>query len=385
MKPIIVTGFPYVFPYHFRVFEFLAAKEDFVFLLPKFWRAKGGKIKIILGERRNFTIYALNAWSYGGRSFLKGTFKGWMPSIILWLPYLRLRFKSKVLYSCSEPNLLTTLYCGLCAKIFGLKHIIFTWQNLPPEARMTGLKLFLSNTLVKINLSLADGVICGNKKAERIIRQFSRNIVTFVCPLSGVDVERFQPVTTKESEKEKTILFCGALDKRKGVDDLIKAMFLVLKECQAKLVLVGTGPEREALIELAKELNLEKNVELIDWVPNEKLPKIMQNAYVFVYPSVPYDGWEEQFGYSMAEAGACAVPVVSTKTGSIDEVVVDGKSGILVSPNKPSELASAILEILNNKQKRKAMGFYARKYIVKNYSHAVVAQKISDFLYNYVS
>src|SRR3989344_8372396 len=134
---IIITGYPYSFPYYFKVFKYVKNKEDLVFILPSFWQAKEGKIKIKLAKRPGLKIYGLKVVSWGGKSLFPALLKGWMPGLLLLLPYFRIKFRSRVLYSCSEPNLLTTLYNGLLAKFFGLKHIIFTWQNVKPEARMT--------------------------------------------------------------------------------------------------------------------------------------------------------------------------------------------------------------------------------------------------------
>src|SRR3989344_3252989 len=192
---VIVTGHPYAFPYYFKVFEYVENKNDFIFILPKLWLAKGGKIKIKLESKPGFVTYGLRAVSYGGRG-LGGLFKGWLPGIVFLLPYLKLKYKSKVLYSCSEPNLLTTLCNGLAAKFCGMKYIFFTWQNVPPEKYMSGLKLKVYKTLVKLNLRLADGVICGNRKAEQIIKGFRFQVSgfrTIVCPLAGIDIEKFKP------------------------------------------------------------------------------------------------------------------------------------------------------------------------------------------------
>src|SRR3990167_5058637 len=215
MGKIIITGYPYAYPYYFRVFGYAGNKKDFIFILPKLWKAKAGKVKINLEAQEGFNTYGLSAVSYGGRGW-RGLFKGWLPSLIFLLPYLKLKYKSQILYSCSEPNLLTTLFNGILARLCGLKHILFTWQNVPPEQRMRGIKLKLSNVLVRWNLRLAAGIICGNRKAEQIINQLQTTnykLPTMVCPLSGVDVEKFKPADQSKTAKNKVILFYGALEK----------------------------------------------------------------------------------------------------------------------------------------------------------------------------
>ena len=393
-KPIVITGYPYAYPYYFKVFEYANNKDDLIFILPKHWEAKGGKVKIDFKNNPNFKINGLLSASFGGKSLFGGLFKGWLPSLCFVLLHIRLKQGSGVLFSCLEPNLLTTLYNGFWAKIFGFQHILFTWQNVPPEKRMMGLKLKLSNALVKLNLALSDGVICGNQKAAEVVRKWK----IIVCPLSGVDTEKFKPfyntqggsdISSSWRDKlkiggnDKIILFYGALEKRKGVTILINAfnkLQTMNHEPRIKLVIIGTGPEKENLKSQVMGYGLQANIIFLDWMFNDELPALLNVSDVFVYPSVPLGGWEEQFGYAMAEASACEVPVVATRTGSIDEVVINGKSGILVDPNNPEQLNEAIYTILSDEVLAKQMGEFGREYIVEKFSHQVVAKKLMSFL-----
>lgn len=379
---IIIAGHPYSFPYYFKVFEYAENKDDFIFVLPKLWIAKKGKVRIELKPKPGFKIHGLNVLSYGGHG-IRGLLKGYQPGIIFLLPYLKIKYKSRVFYSCSEPNLLTTFLNGVTAKLLGMNYVFFTWQNVGPEKRIKGLKLKISNLLVRMNLKLADGVICGNKKAEGIIKKFNPKIKTIISPLSGVDTEKFKPTLIDKLDRKRTILFYGALEKRKGLNYLLRA-FERINDRKVKLVIVGTGPEKEKLQQLSQELKVNDRIFFLDWMKNEELPQLLNSADVFVYPSISYNGWEEQFGYAMAEASASGVPVVGTKTGSIGEVVIDGKSGVLVESNNFEELANALNKLLTDAKLAEEMGKYGRKYIVDNFSHKIIAKKISDFLYNFL-
>jgi len=410
-KPIIATGHPYAFPYYFRVFEYLknkpphslseaesecGGKDDFIFILPKLWVAKRGKVRLKLEQKPEFTIFGLPAASYGGHG-IGGLFKGWLPGIVFLLPYLKLKYKSKVLYSCSEPNLLTTFFNGIIAKLCGMKYIFFTWQNVVPEKYMSGLKLKVYKTLVKFNLRLADGVICGNHKAVQIIEELKSKkceLRILISPIAGVDTEKFRPsIVSNWREKlgvkseEKLILFYGALDKRKGLNVLIDAYKILNTRYEildTKLIIIGTGPEQENLKLLTTHYSLLTKVIFLDWLPNDQLPALLNTADVFVYPSVPSGGWEEQFGYAMAEASACGVPVVATHTGSIDEVVRDGETGLLVEPNNPERLVEAIAKVLSSENFAKQMGEKGREYVTQNFSHQIITDKIYNFLHKFL-
>jgi glycosyltransferase involved in cell wall biosynthesis len=388
-KTIIITGFPYAYPYYFRVFDYLSDKSRFIFILPKLWLAKEGKVKIEIGPRRDVFLWTGKVLSFGGKTLLRGIFKGFMPILPLYIIRARFGYMTRTMYSCSEPNLLTTLYNGLFVKIFGMKHVLFTWQNVEPEKRLKGIKLRLSNYLVKLNLFLSDGIICGNQKAAQIIRKFiihNSKFKILVCPLSGIDIEKFKPEykgawKSKLGIKDKIVLFYGALEKRKGLDTLLCAFNIYVSKYQdAKLIIIGTGPEKEKLHFLSDELDIKDKIIFYDWMKNDELPQVLNSADVFVYPSIRSGGWEEQFGYAMAEASACAVPVISTISGSIDEVIVNNSTGILVEPGKEKDLASALEKILSDEQLARQMGVNGREYIVSHFSNKIIAQKIEEFI-----
>lgn len=385
---IIVTGHPYAYPHYFKVFEYTENPKMFAFVLPKLWRAK---TEIKLEKRDQFLVYGLSVWSFGKKSLLGGAFKGWQPGMIYLLPYLKFKYNAKVLYSCSEPNLLTTLFNAILARMLGMRVIIFTWQNVIPENRLNGWKLKFSNFLVRTNIALSSGVICGNKKAEYIIKRLSPTAETFNCPLSGVDVNLFKPNQEDKTGlrdkfglvDKKIILFYGALDERKGLAGLIQS-FAMLARSDTALFIVGKGPLKAELQKRVDDFGLSSNVIFIDWLKNTELPALLAIADLFVYPSIPFGGWEEQFGYAMVEASASGIPVISTKTGSIEDVVINRRTGILTEPNNPKSLAEALAALIDNPEKRREMGFEGRQFAVNNFSHEIIAQKLSHYLSSFL-
>jgi glycosyltransferase involved in cell wall biosynthesis len=170
------------------------------------------------------------------------------------------------------------------------------------------------------------------------------------------------------------------MDERKGLTTLLSAFKTTLEtEPNSRLVMIGTGPSKSGLKGIVAEKNMEDSVIFIDWLPNQELPAIFCGSDVFVYPSEPYGGWEEQFGFSMAEASACGLPVISTDTGSINEVVINDKTGILVEPKDPFQLSRAMIRSLADASLRNKMGENGRKYIAENFSNKVIAGKFGDF------
>lgn len=400
---VVITGYTYTRENLFEVFDSYPEKENLYFILPNNWKAKNGQVVFKPFKKEGFNIYHSPAFFFHSHyPFLGGLFKGWMPFFVFRLFWLRLK-GAKILFTAGEPNLLSTLYNAIWAKLFGMKHIFHFWENIPYEKKDRGFKLFFKKLIIKANLALSDGAICGMHKAENILKSFgAKNIRIETFLHAGFNVERFKyggqsvihlpensRATSRGSEVGRmadwpndlqnkfVFLFVGALGYRKGIHLALEAL-AELKEKYSHLyfLIIGSGSYEENLKQRAKELNLEEMVQFIPWMPNEDLPDVYNLAEVFLYPSIPHDGWEEQFGYSIAEASLCGLPVISTKTGSIGEVLIDGETGLMVPPDNVLELKIAMEKLINDSELRKQLGENGRKYIIENFSHQIIAQKL---------
>lgn len=379
---ILIAGYSYIKENYLKTFDYYPEKDKIFFLLPKIWKSKGGKLKFHPLHKDN--IYTANAYFFHSNyPIIGGLLKGWMPSFPLVL--FKIRKKINIVYSPSEPILLTTLYQSFWSKFFGLKHIIFTWENVPYENKFRGFNLLFKKIIIKLNLLLSDGIICGNRKAENIFKQLAQK-PTAVIPLSGVDADFFHKVNTESflethNLKDKLIFsFAGAIGYRKGIHNIIYALKKVLTVLpNAHLVIAGTGEYEEEISELMTELNLENNITRIPWLNPAGLREFLSVSHVFLYPSISHEGWEEQFGYSMAEASLMELPVISTLSGSIGDVVIDGETGLLVRPNDPNGLEEAMIKLGLNHGLRVKMGQAGRRYVVENFSNKIVAEKFYEF------
>jgi phosphatidylinositol alpha-1,6-mannosyltransferase len=148
---------------------------------------------------------------------------------------------------------------------------------------------------------------------------------------------------------------------------------------EAHLVIVGSGEYEEKIQELILELDLKSDVTRIPWIDHDKLPSLLSASDIFMYPSLSYGGWEEQFGYSMAEASLMELPVISTWSGSISDVVLDKKTGLLVKGDNLDELRDAMETLARDEAFRKELGNAGRQYIASNFSHKNIAHRFADF------
>ena len=142
----------------------------------------------------------------------------------------------------------------------------------------------------------------------------------------------------------------GTLNFQKGIQYLIQALPLVLKEFpQTRLEIVGEGIFRPHLEKLTRKLRLGRSINFVGFQKN--IEEKMADFDLYLQPSL-----SESFGLAIVQAMGLGIPVVATNTGGIPEVVTTGKSGILVEARSPKLLAQAILELLRDNKKAKAMG-----------------------------
>ena len=143
------------------------------------------------------------------------------------------------------------------------------------------------------------------------------------------------------------------LDKVKGIDVLLRSLS---KVNAATLVIVGDGPERQALETLAQDLGI---AERIHWTGNRRDVEHLLSAFdLLVQPSL-----HEGLPNAVLEAMACGLPVVATAVGGTPEVVEDGVTGMLVPPRVPDALADGVNHLLRDHTLRRKMGQAGRERV----------------------
>jgi glycosyltransferase involved in cell wall biosynthesis len=145
------------------------------------------------------------------------------------------------------------------------------------------------------------------------------------------------------------LLSVGRLVERKGIRYLIDALAALPPSLPARLVIIGDGPERDALRAQVEALGLADRVAFRGWVTPEELDRAYTEASVFVLPAViDARGDTEGLGMVLLEAMAYRIPVVSTPLGGITDIVTNDETGILVAPNDAQALAGAITKLLTD-------------------------------------
>jgi glycosyltransferase involved in cell wall biosynthesis len=142
-------------------------------------------------------------------------------------------------------------------------------------------------------------------------------------------------------EGARVLLAVARLTDQKGIDVAIRALAELPDD--TVLVVLGEGPERPALLRLARELGVEARVFLLGRVPD--VAAWLGRATILVHPA----RWEG-FGLGVLEAMLAGLPVVATNVSALPELVVDGETGVLVKPDDVGALVSGIVRALDRPQ-----------------------------------
>ncbi|HMS22180.1 MAG TPA: glycosyltransferase [Candidatus Levybacteria bacterium] len=239
-------------------------------------------------------------------------------------------------------------------------------------------------TVTRIFGNMCEQLIAPTERAKQELRKCGVKTPITILP-NGIDRARFLNQKKgylhkrlKISKNTKILLYVGRLGREKSVEFLIKSFQHVLKkEPNTALVLIGGGPDKDVLVELAKKLKVEKKVYLPGFIEQKCMPQVYSDSDIFLFSSKT-----ETQGMAPIEAMTSGLPVVAVQDKTMQELIRDGENGYLTSRNN-GDFAKKILLLLKNDEKRDEMGKKAQAS-TKKYSLAETTKQLvaiyTDFL-----
>jgi glycosyltransferase involved in cell wall biosynthesis len=180
----------------------------------------------------------------------------------------------------------------------------------------------------------------------------------------GVSSERLELLTyvldpadwgPPAAEPGRYLAFVGRLAGYKGAATLVRALALA---GDPEALIVGDGPERPQLQQLAESLEL-RRLRLTGFLPAHELRRVLEDAVAVVVPSEVL----ETFGFAAYEAMALGRPVIASRLGPLPELVVDGETGLLFEAGNPEDLALKLRQVMDDKLSAHRMGHSARRWV----------------------
>ncbi|WJY88854.1 D-inositol-3-phosphate glycosyltransferase [Corynebacterium confusum] len=205
-------------------------------------------------------------------------------------------------------------------------------------------------------------------EARELAEHYDAPAERIVTVAPGADTKLFTPGSDRNTERarrelglplhSKVIAFVGRLQKFKGPEVLIRATAEIFRREPLRNLRVvicggpsGAGASPQAYADLARELGVDRRVRFLSPRPPEELVALYQAADIVAVPS-----YNESFGLVAVEAQASGTPVVAARVGGLPIAVEDGVTGMLVDSHEPEDWADALEELLDDDERRIAMG-----------------------------
>ena len=299
------------------------------------------------------------------RLWRKGKYFPWIPYIVMCLAKLIKEERISIVHSNSHSDAPYGILACRFRKIPVISHI----RDIIQPDKIGKYLLKHANRIITVSNAAADAFKDIKNKSEKLV------VIN-----NSIDLDSFKPSGDVRGElcipmDDMVIGIVGQISKLKGHDVFLRAASIILKKNKNVKFLITGEVRRErdqGLCEaLINKLNLRENVIFAGF--RNDIANVMSAIDILAFPTL-----KESFGRSAIEAMAQRKPVVASNIGGVPEIVVDGKTGILVSPGDAEELANGLLALINDKKKREDMGNEAFKVVREKFDIRDMINKIEN-------
>lgn len=360
----------------FKITGIAGSENHLLTLLPAL-KNKGIDIVVIMLEKPNLPI---------DEFYKKLTIKGILVYRIkigldLSLPVYK---KIKEIFKAEEPDIVHThlihgdLYGILAAKSCGIKKIVSSKHNDNKFRRNLFIKVlnsYLYKQVAKI-IVISEALKKFSIEVERIPQEkitiIKYGLDSFKSKLKNKELR----IDLGYNPKDIVFGIVARLTEQKGHVYLLEAFKNIAKKYKnAKLLIVGDGMLRKQLETIVKNYNIESFVQLLG--RREDTADIYNAIDVFILPSL----WEG-FGLVFLEAMSFGLPIIASDVSAVPEIIVNNKTGLLVSPKNPKELVNAMESMIINDNLRLQLGKSGVKRVLENFSVNKMVEKTRDVYLN---
>jgi glycosyltransferase involved in cell wall biosynthesis len=184
---------------------------------------------------------------------------------------------------------------------------------------------------------------------------------------NGIDMDLYKPTVYVGSDKGLTLGMQSRLQRIKDHPTLLRAFRIVMNQfpdLELKLRIAGDGVTMVELKELAVKLNIAERVELLGMLPEQELAAFMNELDIYIHAT-----FGETMSNSIMQAMACGLPIVASDVWGVNNMLEHHQTALLVPVQDPEAMASALVQLITNKNLRADLGTMARKEAVEKYSN----------------
>lgn len=244
-------------------------------------------------------------------------------------------------------------------------YIIHKFTGIPYSVTMHSHDIYDNHVMLRQKLESAKFLVTisnynVNYLANLLGNWVTKKITVIHC---GVNTEEYKP-SARIKKTDFKLIQIGSLHWKKGQIFLLKAIKALISETDDfQVQIIGEGPERKKLEKIIRELEIGKWVTLLGPKTQDEIKSLLPTADCYLQTSI-----SEGIPVALMEALACELPVISTNITGIPELVIDGKTGILIPPKDEQKIVEAIKFIKINSTLARTFGREGRKHVESNFN-----------------
>ena len=212
-------------------------------------------------------------------------------------------------------------------------------------------------------------IVCpSNQSKADVIEELKVNEENIDVVLNGIDLDSFTRDERVEQKPYRIITTASADVPLKGLKFLIEAMTEIIEEIpEAHLMVLGRAKEKGGIVKLISRLNLEEKISFRSGLSQSEVVSLYSSSHICVIPSL-YEG----FGFGAGEAMACGLPLISTQSGGLKEVI--GQEAVIIEAASSEAIIKAVKDLFSNKEKQLALSRAGRKRMEKEFNWMKAAE-----------
>jgi glycosyltransferase involved in cell wall biosynthesis len=233
--------------------------------------------------------------------------------------------------------------------------------------------IFRDRVALRDKIRRADFIICISEFHRQFFLNEGARPSQLQIMYCGIDVEQFSPAQAPQRlpGQRVRIRSSGRLVEKKGFDILIEACRILRDHGRDfECVIAGSGPLQKPLAAQIQQAQLGDRVKLTgEEIKQEQIPGFMHEGDIYCLPCVwASDNDVDGLPQMLMEAMACGLPAISTRLVGIPDLVIEGKTGLLVEPRNPQQLAEAIAKLADHPEMAAAQAAAGRQWVIERFN-----------------